>query len=211
MISKLLSIAALVNATSASGCPDVPVQADFDPVSYTGRWFTISRNKNSPFEWWGQCETADYTLKDDGDIKVVNRGWFWWGAGYATAVGNANCPNGEAKCHVDFTGKESRRTGAVNYEVLFTDYKDYSVVYACQEDFGLVTIEDVWILARQNSLSSDMIQELEAKTNAILPNYDFASKNNIEKQDNCEYTSEDEMVPISYDTIMDMASKFLTG
>ena len=215
MLSKIVSLAVVVNAASNSVCPNVPVQENFDAASYLGTWYTISRNKASPFEWFGQCETATYSLMNDGDIKVVNRGWFPWAFfNYTSAVGTANCPGGQAKCHVDFSGKESKRTGPANYEVLATDYKTYSLIYSCEIELGIYKNQDVWILARENTLPAETIQMLKDKLHSIVPDYDWDANNNVEKQANCKYTddeSESDQRPHKFEKYLDMASKFLNN
>ena len=132
MLSKIVALTSLVSAAYQGECPEVPVQENFDANAYLGRWYTIARDKYSDFEWFGQCETATYSHQDNGDIKVVNRGWFWWAFfNYTSVTGNANCPDNGPRCHVDFSGQASKRTGPANYNVITTDYKTYSLVYSC--------------------------------------------------------------------------------
>ena len=45
-----------------------------DINKYTGTWYEIARLPNS-FEKKLDCITATYTLRDDGKIKVVNKGY----------------------------------------------------------------------------------------------------------------------------------------
>ena len=46
----------------------------FDASRYTGKWFEVARLDNS-FEKGLSHTTAEYTLREDGGITVVNRGY----------------------------------------------------------------------------------------------------------------------------------------
>ena len=56
-----------------------------------------------------------------------------------------------------------------------TDYETYTVVYDCSlnNTFGTKR-ESVWILSRENTLPEETIADLKAKTNEIIPWYDFS-------------------------------------
>ena len=67
-----------------------------------------------------------------------------------------------------------------NYDILDTDYKNYSVVYTC-EDFGLQGIfkwEYAWIIMRRpHAKESEEFKNIEAKGKEVLqrevPTYDI--------------------------------------
>nr|XP_035936711.1 apolipoprotein D isoform X2 [Halichoerus grypus] len=52
-------------------CPSPPVQKDFDVNKYLGRWYEIEKIPVS-FEK-GSCIQANYSLMENGNIKVVNQ------------------------------------------------------------------------------------------------------------------------------------------
>lgn len=60
------------------GCMGVPAGIrpvdGFDLDRYLGRWYEIAR-LDHPFERGLERVTADYSLRDDGGVKVVNRGF----------------------------------------------------------------------------------------------------------------------------------------
>jgi len=70
----LFSLGALL-LTGCLGIPDsvVPVQ-DFDQERYLGKWYEIARLDHS-FERGLSHVSAEYSLRDDGGIRVVNRGF----------------------------------------------------------------------------------------------------------------------------------------
>jgi len=71
----LLAMVAIAGIPIAGGCnafnPPLDVVEKVDLGSYTGRWYEISRYPNS-FERGCVGVTADYSLRQDGRINVVN-------------------------------------------------------------------------------------------------------------------------------------------
>ncbi|SES77837.1 apolipoprotein D and lipocalin family protein [Nitrosomonas marina] len=65
----------LVSLTGCTGMPDgvVPV-SNFDKQRYLGKWYEIARLDHS-FERGLSHVTADYELREDGGIRVINRGF----------------------------------------------------------------------------------------------------------------------------------------
>ena len=61
-----------------SGCLGMPSEVkpvqDFDIDRYTGKWYEIARLDHS-FEKGLSKVTAEYSLKDDGGVKVINQGF----------------------------------------------------------------------------------------------------------------------------------------
>ena len=60
---------------AAAGCfePEIAAVRDFDPARYMGKWYEIARLPNW-FEKGMTRVTAEYTLLEDGTIRVENRG-----------------------------------------------------------------------------------------------------------------------------------------
>lgn len=71
----LMMITAIAGIPIAGGCnalnPPLDVVESVDLGSYTGRWYEIARYPNS-FERGCVGVTADYTLRQDGRINVLN-------------------------------------------------------------------------------------------------------------------------------------------
>lgn len=61
-----------------AGCTGIPdgtePVADFELNRYLGQWYEIARLDHS-FERELDCVTADYSLRSDGGVRVINRGY----------------------------------------------------------------------------------------------------------------------------------------
>ncbi|WP_300672792.1 lipocalin family protein [Desulfoluna sp.] len=72
---KKLSIAFILFLTGCVGMPENVKPVDrFKPEKYMGTWYEIARLDHS-FERGLSRVTADYSLRDDGGIRVLNRGY----------------------------------------------------------------------------------------------------------------------------------------
>ena len=47
-----------------------------------------------------------------------------------------------------------------NYDIVKTDYENYSIVYSCKNYFGIYHMEFIWILTRKQNPSVELINEL---------------------------------------------------
>ena len=72
---RLVSILMLFLLTGCSGTPDglTPVSG-FDGQRYLGTWYEIARFDHR-FERGLDKVTATYSLRDDGGINVINKGY----------------------------------------------------------------------------------------------------------------------------------------
>ncbi|KAK7163325.1 hypothetical protein R3I93_007389 [Phoxinus phoxinus] len=148
----LLSVLAVsAQSTSSRKCPEPPVQQNFDPTRYMGRWHEIMKIP-TPFQSGGCCQ-ATYILSD-GIVLVRNEqllanGTISFSDGTAKIV-DASEP---AKLEVSFF--EDAPPGP--YWVLATDYDEYALVYSCsvrfQADFS-------WIMSRTRTLPKETISAL---------------------------------------------------
>ena len=72
---KLLLLAFLFIITACTGKPDgVVAIEEFELDRYLGTWYEIARLDHS-FERGLNNITADYSVRDDGGVKVINRGF----------------------------------------------------------------------------------------------------------------------------------------
>lgn len=69
----LISLLFLINACTHAPKGIEPVK-ELDLERYLGQWFEIARLDHS-FERGLTNVTANYQLRDDGGVRVVNRGW----------------------------------------------------------------------------------------------------------------------------------------
>lgn len=59
--------------TSGDGCPSDNVMTDFDLGKYMGRWYEYRPSVDQAMRQKGaDCIQADYSLRDDGLVRVFN-------------------------------------------------------------------------------------------------------------------------------------------
>lgn len=62
----------LAQIISIGQCSSPAVVQDFDVEAYLGLWYEVSRYEQT-FQRNGECVTAEYSLNDDGSVRVQNR------------------------------------------------------------------------------------------------------------------------------------------
>ena len=74
-MTKLIAISLALVLAGCVGRPEgiAPV-TQFDSTKYLGKWYEIARMDHS-FERGMNNVSADYSMRDDGGIKVINRGY----------------------------------------------------------------------------------------------------------------------------------------
>ncbi len=144
----LTAMASLFSFTSAQELSTVE-QVDIE--KYAGRWYEIARLPNS-FEKGLKCVTATYTLKDNGKIEVLNRGFSSGAKGkWKTARGTARVPD----------RKYPGRLKVTFFWPFAGDY--YILVLDEQYQYALVgdpSRKYLWVLARSKSLDQDTYTRL---------------------------------------------------
>ena len=143
------------------GCVGIPDNVepvrDFDANRYLGTWYEIARLEHS-FEKGLEKVTARYSLREDGGIKVVNRGFDPDSGKWKESVGKAyfvgDAHTGRLK--VSFFGPFY---GGYNIIFLGKDYS-YSVVCGPGRDY-------LWILAREPKMAEPLLAELVTKVKAL--------------------------------------------
>ncbi|KAA0719424.1 Apolipoprotein D [Triplophysa tibetana] len=155
VVSLTLLCVLAVNAQSiGSGkCPQPPVQQNFDPAKYMGRWYEIMKIP-AAFQL-GECSQATYALS--GNTVLVRNDELLADGTINFIEGTAKIvdPSEPAKLEVSFF--EDR---GAPYWVLATDYDNYTLVYGCSEFLGLVHVEFAWIMSRTRTLPKETITEL---------------------------------------------------
>ncbi|MFI3188849.1 lipocalin [Crenothrix sp. D3] len=145
-----------------SGCVSMPENVrpvnNFKVEKYLGKWYEIARLDHS-FERGLTRITADYSMRSDGGLKIINRGYSasenkWQEAeGKAYFVGDPSL----AYLKVSFFGPFY---GA--YIVFELDHENYQ--------YSLVSGPDksyFWILAREPKIREDIKQVLIAKAASL--------------------------------------------
>ena len=155
---SLLTAGAFLLA-GCTGVPDgiEPVQ-DFDPEQYLGKWYEIARLDHS-FERGLSRVTAEYSSRDDGGIRVINRGYDEDKASWKEAEGKAYFVRGrdEAYLKVSFFGPFY---GA--YIVFGLDQPGYQISYVSGPNRSYL-----WLLSRTPELDPSAIQQFIEKAKAL--------------------------------------------
>ena len=145
-----LAVACVLAATACTRLPEgiTPVQG-FELKRYLGQWHEVARLDHR-FERGLTRVTATYSLRDDGSVKVVNRGWDPAKAQWKEAEGRAVFigSGSEGRLKVSFFGPFY---GA--YTIIVLDPDRYSMV--CGPDRSYF-----WILARVPKLDSGTLKML---------------------------------------------------
>ena len=155
MTPAWLKTAVNVCALLVAGCTGMPrgvtPVSDFDVDRYLGEWYEIARLDHS-FERGLEKITAQYSLKPDGGLRVVNRG-------FDTASGQ--CREAEGKAY--FIGDP--QTGRLKvsffvpfygaYNIIKLDHDGYRSALVCGPDTSYL-----WILARTPDLDRAIVEQL---------------------------------------------------
>ncbi|MCJ7449707.1 MAG: lipocalin family protein [Bacteroidales bacterium] len=133
---------------------NLSVVSSVDLNKYTGTWYEIARLPFS-FESKLKCNTATYSLREDGRIAVLNKGYYISNPEKInTATGIAFVPdkNFPAKLKVQFFWPFRG-----NYWIMYLD-TDYKYVL-----IGEPSLKYLWILAREKKLDETVLQMLLSK------------------------------------------------
>ncbi len=140
------------------GCVNIPDNVTpvtgFEPDRYLGTWYEIARLDHS-FERGLEKVTANYSKRDDGGIRVINRGFDQIKNRWKEAEGKAYFVKNpdEGRLKVSFFGPFYG-----GYNIIVLDQKEYSWSVVCGPDRSYL-----WILARQPQLDKSIIDELIMK------------------------------------------------
>ena len=120
--------------------------SDFDLSRYLGVWYEIARFDHS-FERDMSNVMAEYLLRDDGMVEVINSGWKK--GKYKVANGKARQPDPDTDpAHLE-----------VSFFMFF--YSDYNVMML-DEDYKVALVgsrspEYLWILARTPDMNDEIL------------------------------------------------------
>ena len=155
-------VAILLFLLGLAGCTSVPEGVTpvtgFESERYLGTWYEIARFDHS-FEEGLSRVTATYSKREDGGIRVLNKG-------YDAATGEWDEAEGKAYFVSDET------TGHLKVSFFGPFYASYVIAELDKDNYqySLVTGPDrsyLWILARQPTLSQDVLDELLSKAKSL--------------------------------------------
>ncbi|XP_041823407.1 apolipoprotein D-like [Melanotaenia boesemani] len=134
-------------------CPNPQVQPNFNLQQYLGQWYEIE--KLPAYFSTGTCIKANYSLRADGTIRVLN-----------SQVINGEVEDIEGTAVIQDIREPSKLgvsfsyfTPYSPYWVLKSDYTSMSVVYSCTDILRLFHIDYAWILARSRSLPPETVKD----------------------------------------------------
>lgn len=152
----------LLTVAFQSGCtrtPDgVKAVTGFELNRYLGTWYEVARLDHR-FERGMSNVTANYSMRDDGGVKVVNRG-------YKVAEGDWDEATGKAY----FIGEAD--VGQLKVSFFGPFYGGYNIIALDRENYqyALVAGPDrgyLWILARSPSLDQSLLSNLVSKAEKL--------------------------------------------
>ena len=155
----MLTGLALLVLVGCTGLPDgvEPVQS-FEADRYLGKWYEIARLDHS-FERGLNQVTAEYSRRDDGGIRVINRGYDSAADEWEEAEGRAYFvrADDEGYLKVSFFGPFY---GA--YVVFGLDHENYQYSFVSGPDRSYL-----WLLARTPTVEQAVIDRFLAEAGAL--------------------------------------------
>ena len=159
---RLLRCLCFIPLLLVAGCLGMPVGVtpvdDFDLQRYLGTWYEIARLDHS-FERGLSRVTAEYSMRDDGGVRVLNRGWSAANGAWEDAEGRAFFV-------------EDPATGYLKVSFFGPFYGSYVIAELEQDDYAYALISGpdtsyLWILARAPTLEPTVLQRLVARAREL--------------------------------------------
>ena len=154
----LLLLCCLV-LSSCLSVPDgvVPIQ-NFELNRYLGRWYEVARLDHS-FERGLEAVTAEYSLRSDGGIRVINSGRDIETAEIQQAEGRAYFVEDSNIGHlkVSFFGPFYG-----SYVIFELDQKDYQYAFVAGN-----TTDYLWLLARTPQVSEGVLSRFKQRASSL--------------------------------------------
>jgi len=150
-----------------SGCRGLPEGVHpvkgFDLNNYMGKWYEIARLDHS-FEHGLNRVTAEYSLRNDGGVKVVNKGFSFTKKKWKDAEGKAYFvrDRDEGYLKVSFFGPFY---GSYVIFELDTDKYQYAFVTSSNTSY-------LWLLARTPSVSKELVERFVERSRELGFNTD---------------------------------------
>ncbi|ANQ19343.1 lipocalin family protein [Vibrio natriegens] len=145
----LLSVAVLFGCTSKPEGIE-PIQ-NFELKPYLGKWFEIARLDHS-FERGLSNVTAEYELREDGGVTVINRGYSQEEQSWKQAEGKAYFVDEPSTGHLKVSFFGPFYSSYIIFE-LGEDY-DYAFISGYNRDY-------LWLLSRQPQVDSATLERFK--------------------------------------------------
>jgi len=158
---RAITLAQVATLALLTGCTGIPRGTEpvtgFELQRYLGKWFEIVRLDHS-FERGLDCVTAEYSLREDGGVRVLNRG-------VKLDSGEIRAAEGRAY----FIGMDS--VGRLKVSFFGPFFGGYNIL-ALDDDYAWSLVAGpnfryLWILSRTPVLDADIQRELIARAGAM--------------------------------------------
>jgi len=149
-LKKLLLMMTTLFLGGCLGMPEsVKPVSGFELQRYLGKWYEVARLDHS-FERGLSQISAEYSLKEDGGVKVVNRGYSVADQAWQEAEGKAYFVNGAAEGYlkVSFFGPFYG-----SYVVFELDSENYQYAFISGPD-----TDYLWLLSRTPTVEPEVMQ-----------------------------------------------------
>jgi len=159
MMRIAFAIIASLFLTGCLGMPEkvTPVE-NFELNRYLGKWYEIAR-LDHPFERGLERVSAKYSMREDGGVSVVNRGYSTKDKEWKAAEGKAYFVGDENKGYlkVSFFGPFYG-----SYVVFEIDEENYSYAFVSGPDTSYL-----WLLARTPEIPQEIIEKFRQRAEAL--------------------------------------------
>lgn len=151
-IAKSLTVSVVILLAGCTGLPDgIDPVSDLDVERYQGTWYEIARLDHS-FEEGLSNVTAEYSVQDDGSIRVINRGFSEEEGQWEEAEGRAVFVEDEANGHLKVS--------------FFGPFYASYVVFRLDEDyrFAYITGYDrdyLWFLSKTPTVDDEALEDFK--------------------------------------------------
>ncbi len=152
-MKKLISMFVVFMLTGCLGMPqNVEPVSNFELERYLGKWYEIARLDHS-FERGLSQVSAEYSMREDGSVKVINRGFSEETQEWQEAEGKAYFVNSmqEGYLKVSFFGPFYG-----SYVVFELEESGYSYAFVAGPNHDYL-----WLLARTPTVSEEVISKFE--------------------------------------------------
>jgi apolipoprotein D and lipocalin family protein len=154
----IMVLPVISSAFPTNECPKIVTQKGFDINKYLGVWYEAYRNNNN-FEFGFICANATYTKNADGSIRIFDQALNIFGTG-ASLLGTARVKNASEPAALEATFPPPILK--TNYNVITTDYDQYSLVYSCNKPFAFsIKTEFIFMLSRTKILPLETFYKLK--------------------------------------------------
>ena len=158
-MKKILLIIIPFIAAACTGKPDgVVAVTDFELDRYLGKWYEIARLDHS-FERGLNNISAQYSLQDDGGVKVINSGFSKEDNAWQQAEGKAYFVDGSDSGHlkVSFFGPFYG-----SYIIFELDKKNYQYAFVSGPNTSYL-----WLLSRTPTVDQEVLDRFKKRSQEL--------------------------------------------